>query len=146
MATNSQPITPAMGDGHGFTHGPPDALKTQDFELYNYLQMVHSHIFGLEGQTGDISSFHDEGTHAQVSQGAAITDVSGSARKTILTIDSADPTNGSETSQVTLLTELKADLTTFFTEYNANIDILTQLSTNFNSLLASLRNGGVIAT
>lgn len=147
MATPTLPIDPSMGSGHGFTHGPPDALKTTDLELYNYLQMIHSHIFGLEGSTGDITAFHDAGTHNQLSQASAISDASGAAiASSTVSVDSADATAGSEAGQVTLMNELKADVNSHITEFNTIPAIVTALQSKVNALLASLRTAKVIAT
>lgn len=144
MATT--PLSPTMGEGHGFTHGPPDTLKTENFELYNYLQMLHSHLFGLEGDTGDVHAFHDEGSHGQLSQAAAVADMTLTLEETEQSVDSADPTGGSEASQITAIIEIKDDLNDFFDEYNDTITALGEVKTKLNALLAALRAAGILAT
>lgn len=140
-------LTPTMGQGQAHPDGPPISLRNSNFELYNYLQMIHSHLFGLGGDTGDIDAFHKElGTHSQVNQGTAVTDLSGTITASTIMVDSADATNGSETSQVTLGNEMKSDLNNHITEYNLAVVQLNSLVSKFNALLASLRAGKVIAT
>ena len=135
-----------MGGGLAHPDGPPLSLRTTDFELYNYLQMIHSHIFGLGADTGDVNAFHNVGTHAQVTQGTTVADVSGAATATKISVDSADATNASEASQTTLENEVKADLNSLVTEYNVIVATVGETKTKLNALLASLRAAGGIAT
>lgn len=140
------PTTPTMGAGLAHPDGPPASLKDSNFELYNYLQMIHSHIFGLGGDTGDLDAFHKIGTHELVSQGIKVSEISATVTASVISVDSADATNASETSQVTLENELKGDVNNLITEYNTAIATLSGFKTNFNALLTSLRTAKVIAT
>lgn len=143
------PITPTMGEGLAHPDGPPSTLKDSNFELYNYLQMIHSHIFGLGGDTGDISAFHEVGTHKEVSQGAAVANLAGDAGEvTQILVELADAAGGYDAAERDLINELKADLNSLIAEYNILVATLNAANpkTTINALLASLRAAGVIAT
>ena len=107
---------PTLGSGQSYSH-PPDAIQTLSPELYNYLYMLHTHIFGVgPDATGDLDtdnlsdSLHTAATtgHKDLTQGEAVADQN--QTESVVTAD-----------------------------FNA-------LVVQFNALLASLRTAKVIGT
>ena len=138
---------------------PPESIRQINPDLHDYLLVLHQRVFGIKKTGGDIGmdnvnaadlNLHGKGTdHGLMIPGDsinAVADIDSSIAPEAegLLVENADAGGVYTAAEINLINETKADLNTFFAEYQAWLPLLISLITEFNNLVASLKAAKII--